>query len=1126
MITWNVGGLCARLGEPGFISYVCNFDIICLVETFVDTISFLNDVFTGYNCFCAPAHQIGLGRKSGGVVVLIKKHLSVHFMHIDTQLPNIVCCKFSKKLLNTLSDVVIIFTYVHPQNSKWYQQAEINCDIITVDTCVSNMMQEYKDVHFIVCGDLNSRVGDANPYLSDVEPDSRPWENNTIETGPQRQSEDKTPNQFGSYLLTFCEIFDLAILNGFCNGDREGKFTYISPTGSSVIDYFLCSHELLQLNLHLTVGQEILSQHLPVELNISSKPGPVQTPGQARQKQTTKIVWQEDKRTLLMEAAESDEAVSLLNQARTSLNSVNLNNAIEAFTCYLSRVSQCMTRVIRPFDSYKDPSWFDNDCRLKKTGARGALREYRKAKTDLNRLVYCHYRKEYKELLKEKKECFKKRQVNALVDSSGDGLQFWSTVRTMLRKSQPKANISLDQWQEHFETLLNANDENQSDQEDIIINAEPTDYCHITDRPIVSEEIKDAIGHLKRNKASGWDGIPAEVIKTINVMPFLHDYLNALLETGYFPEFWSKSIIVPIFKKGDTDDPGNYRGVSLVSVVSKIFTHILNKRLTQWMEETEQIVEEQAGFRAGYSTVDHIFSLYTIIQKSLAQNKKVFVAFIDYRRAFDSINRNKLWACLCRKGLSRKMLKILKSMYENVLCCVRAGQDYTEFFGSPIGLKQGCLLSPKIFALFVNEVAEELKRDGRHGITLSNLIEEIFALLFADDLALVSHTVVGLQNQLNVLARASGRLGLSVNLSKTKVMVFRKGGYLAAREKWYLNGDLLEVVNSYTYLGFTLTTKLSICTAMEQIAARAKKKVMDILRALWRIECNDIKVFLRLFDLQVQPALLYASEIWGVKEIAEIERVQMYACKKLLSVSQKTPNTMIYGELGRHPLFINSLMKAIKYWLKLLEMPSHRIPRAIYDHLKRLEERGIKTWASDIKNHVFRLGFGYSWIEQQVGNKTGFLKMLKQRLLDCFQQDWHAKLFDSERFVTYRSFKTILQYEHYLSSLHIRRYRDVLVRFRVGINDLYCNRHRYNVNRRLELCPLCGLAEEDEIHFIFACQAYSNIRQQFSLNILFNNCLRARNFVNLMNIENQEMLASFIFDCLKLRQELIANPEQ
>ena len=124
------------------------------------------------------------------------------------------------------------------------------------------------------------------------------------------------------------------------------------------------------------------------------------------------------------------------------------------------------------------------------------------------------------------------------------------------------------------------------------------------------------------------------------------------------------------------------------------------------------------------------------------------------------------------------MLNILKSLYENVLCCVRSGHDYTEFFKSPAGVKQGCLLGPKMFCLFINEVTDEIRKAGRHGILLSNLTEEIFSLLFADDVALVSYTPVGLQNQLNMLARASAKMGLKVNLDKTNVMVLRKRGNL------------------------------------------------------------------------------------------------------------------------------------------------------------------------------------------------------------------------------------------------------------------------------------------------------------------------------------------------------------
>ena len=139
---------------------------------------------------------------------------------------------------------------------------------------------------------------------------------------------------------------------------------------------------------------------------------------------------------------------------------------------------------------------------------------------------------------------------------------------------------------------------------------------------------------------------------------------------------------------------------------------------------------------------------------------------------------------------------------------------------------------------------------------------------------------MGLQNQLNVLARASAKIGLKVNLDKTKVMVFRNGGHLAVHEKRFIHGQRLEVVGSYVYLGYTLTTKLSVSNALEPIMVKAKKKVMNILR---KIKCTDIRIFLRLFDQQVQATLIYAAELWTAKKIKEIEKVHMSVCKKALS---------------------------------------------------------------------------------------------------------------------------------------------------------------------------------------------------------------------------------------------------
>ena len=136
---------------------------------------------------------------------------------------------------------------------------------------------------------------------------------------------------------------------------------------------------------------------------------------------------------------------------------------------------------------------------------------------------------------------------------------------------------------------------------------------------------------------------------------------NRIFETGEMPESWTKSVIVPIHKKGDVNSTNNYRGVSLLSIIGKCFKYILNQRLTKWAEENNKISEEQAGFRKGYSTIDHIFTLYAMTQKYLSKRGgKLYVAFVDLRRAFDSVKHDTLLASLEKKTVFQtNLLKLL-----------------------------------------------------------------------------------------------------------------------------------------------------------------------------------------------------------------------------------------------------------------------------------------------------------------------------------------------------------------------------------------------------------------------------------------------------------------------------------
>ena len=161
---------------------------------------------------------------------------------------------------------------------------------------------------------------------------------------------------------------------------------------------------------------------------------------------------------------------------------------------------------------------------------------------------------------------------------------------------------------------------------------------------------------------------------------------------------------------------------------------------------------------------------------------------------------------------------------------------------------QGEVCSPILFSLLINELALDIIKGGRHGAILTSMLVEIFILLFADDI-LLSETAVGLQNQLNILYRSSEKLQLNVNFDKSNIIVFQKGGYLAAHEKWFCGKNRIEVVNAYKYLGLYFTSKLRFSTACSDLAARGKRVVLGILSVLYKFDNQSMKHFGKLFRL-------------------------------------------------------------------------------------------------------------------------------------------------------------------------------------------------------------------------------------------------------------------------------------
>ena len=202
------------------------------------------------------------------------------------------------------------------------------------------------------------------------------------------------------------------------------------------------------------------------------------------------------------------------------------------------------------------------------------------------------------------------------------------------------------------------------------------------------------------------------------------------------PSEWNKGVI-RLIPKSDTNDPRDplcYRGICLISIPCKVYADILNVRFSQWINENNIVVDEQNGFRRNRSCSEHIYALYTVINKRKQQKQSTFVCFVDAKKAFDTVHRDCLWYKLMSLGIKAKILKAVQSLYTEVQCVVKVNYYVTPFFDVSHGVKQGCKLSPTLFSLYINDLANDIKQ-MRLGIDIDD--QQLSLLLYADDIALI-----------------------------------------------------------------------------------------------------------------------------------------------------------------------------------------------------------------------------------------------------------------------------------------------------------------------------------------------------------------------------------------------------
>ena len=1095
-----------KLNSPELQHIFNTSDVVLFTESWTDENAELS--INNFEHFVLNRKLIkpGSRRNSGGLVLYLRNTFVSNDTLVFTSEDDFLWIKISKTVLFSQKDLYVCLCYVTPDDSSRQSMVETNIFDRLLDSVAHIENNSVNNCSILACGDWNARtsvnpdfVEDDDPVHMSVLPDEY-----IPDVQLPRYSEDKGHvNNNGLCLLDFCKQTGLRIMNGRVGDDKGiGQYTFVGSRGSSVVDYVLCTQDLFRNVCHFKVHEpNILSDHCLLTFSFDFQMLSARETIENDYEQVSgRYVWNRDYKEEFLNSLKTTDTTERLSELNARIPSCAENNEIEQ--C-LADFNNIIEHAASPMfkESFNPPNnsertsiikqeapWFDERCAEKKFYFMRMLDKYRLSKSDVNRCGLVKARSEYKAILRKCRYEYDSEKTSRFVNAKyKDARLYWNLLKETA--GIKNTSVPLSSFEQYFSAVNNPADRFYNPDEDVLYFNERYESNEFSimfaelNLPLVLQEILKAISQLRTNKSAGPDKLlneffinGKEVLSTTLLILF-----NKLFEMGYFPEEWSEGYIIPLHKKGSINEVENFRGITLLSTLGKLFSRVINNRLSEWAEKYYILIEAQAGFRPGMGTVDNIFVLHGLITHFINRGKKLYCCFIDFTKAFDYVVRDNLWFKLVKLGLRGRILNIVKSMYKNVKSKVKMYNMLGNEFFCSLGVRQGECLSPLLFSLFLNDIEDKFIHSGFEGLDVDMF--KLYMLLYADDIVIFANNAEELQLGLNFLSEYCTRWKLKVNALKTKVLIFRKGGTLQRNLIFLYEDQPIEIVSSFKYLGIVFTTGGSFSEAQTTLAGQAQKAIFKLNKYLYKFTFVSPKHKLELFDKLISPILNYSCEVWGFCQANAVERVHMQFCKKLLGVKKTTQNDFIYGELGRENYATKRSFAIIKYWFKILQTPENKYIKIIYNMMIRdIEELPNKAnWASLVRDLLALLGFREVWLAQGVGNVSAFLSVLKQRLCDTFMQNWHDRINNSSRANFY---KTIMQFrfQPHLEKINVYKYIQALSKLRVSSHRLAIESGRWARPTRIPIgerkCVNCNILE-DEFHFVIECNMYIDLRIKY-----------------------------------------------
>ena len=940
--------------------------------------------------------------------------------------------------------------------------------------------------------------------------------------GPAGGPRATTPsNEQGRILQKYLDKWDFVSCHLQRNLNPQ-SYTYFSEAhnSKSTIDHIIVHSSFLNCITDIKVLEESalnLSDHLPVVCSIALKTSnsPIAVNRQIKPSPPYRPNWSklspEEILSLYTEPLES-RLNNFISSIPTSSNQ-NIDAAIDKDTDAIATMLFETAKAHIPprkFIPHLTPKWSDSLQAAKKSSKHAffAWKSAGKPSDPSNQLRIAYktakgvFRSELRHHIKDLREAF----LDSLDTSCTDPKRLFDRVRKFYCKSQAgtkslqvndtlyNSDNILSGWALYFGQLLSPNKDPVFDlgkEMEIttlynqLVSTISTDQLQFS-----SEEVLEAISSLAKGKAPGPDGIEGEhlLYAGSKFISHLTSLLNSIAKAGYIPKAFRKGFTIPLLKgpNKDVTDPGNYRGISLLSNMAKVLEKLLLPRI----EEIVQLNPLQGGFRPGLSSNHSALILQEAVCSLRMQKLKAFVAFLDAQKAFDSVWHAGLLVKLHQRGISGQIWHLINHWYSSSFTSVLWEGNCSPYVPILQGVRQGAILSPLLYSIFVDELLDVLLE-----MNIGAHINEVFigSPMYADDLALIAGSPESLQVMLNTVFSYSCKWRYKINPHKSAILVFGESTQSRQRNRqvrhWSLGNTSISERDEINHLGILRTVHNSTISRTNGRATAGRSAFFSLNAIGARFGNLHPSTSIKLYSTLCLPILLFGSEIWSPSktEILMLERVHRKILRTIQGLPTRCPSSALNGLVGTLSIMSTIAQRKLSFIFTIASLdPTALVRIVVVERLKTpVPSSVICSWNSLLENYSLPL------LPELLSNlpcskqtwKKSCKSILAARQYNQLLSDCVSLPIVNCSSSSLSSNKIILHWLTCKGDRQMLQRSNFRIRILVGCDGLETDAARFRYRRPgLEVgcssCRLCSFAPETSFHFITECAALQCLRSK------------------------------------------------